>query len=89
MAKYRKKPIVIDAVQWNCEQSELDQVNAWWAAAGNTAPFTLNPSKTIAIPTPEGTVLAIPGDWVIRGVKGEIYPCKNDIFELTYEKVEE
>jgi hypothetical protein len=89
MAKFRKKPIVIDAVQWNCEQSQLDLINGWWAASGNTQPFTLNPSKTLSIPTLEGVVLAVPGDYVIRGVKGELYPCKSDIFELTYEKVEE
>jgi hypothetical protein len=42
----------------------------------------------IEIPTPEGTMTASPGDWIIRGVKGEFYPCKPDIFAATYEAVE-
>lgn len=44
---------------------------------------------TLVIPTLEGAMLANEGDWIIRGVKGELYPCKSDIFELTYEPVEE
>lgn len=44
--------------------------------------------NTIDIKTPEGTMCADPGDWVIRGVKGEFYPCKPDIFAETYEVVE-
>ena len=40
---------------------------------------------SLLIKTPEGTMRADPGDWIIRGVKGEIYPCKPDIFEATYE----
>ncbi len=61
MAKYRKKPVVIDAYQ-----TEV----------------------TINIVTLEGTMTGNPGDWIITGVKGEQYPCKNDIFQATYEKVE-
>ncbi|HLE04564.1 MAG TPA: hypothetical protein VI729_08150 [Anaerolineales bacterium] len=43
----------------------------------------------VDIPTLEGTMRCDPGDWIIRGVKGEVYPCKPDIFEATYEEVEE
>ena len=43
--------------------------------------------NTIEIPTLEGTMIASPGDWIIKGVKGEFYPCKPDVFDITYEKV--
>ncbi len=62
MAKYRKKPVVIEAEQL---------------------------TETIEIPTTEGTMTGNPGDWLITGVKGEKYPCKDDIFRMTYEPVEE
>lgn len=61
MAKYRKKPVVIEAVQTPVE---------------------------VLIETLEGTMKASPGDWIITGVKGERYPCKPDVFERTYEKVD-
>jgi uncharacterized protein (UPF0303 family) len=60
MAKYRKKPVIIDAYQADEE---------------------------LFIETLEGTMRANPGDWIIKGVKGEMYPCKPDIFEQTYELV--
>jgi hypothetical protein len=88
MAKFRKKPVVVDAVLWDCTQETLDIVNGWWQALGQTDQFSMNPSKVVPIRTLEGTVLAIPGDYIIRGIKGDIYPLKPDIFDLTYEKVE-
>jgi len=48
-----------------------------------------SPRYNLLIPTLEGTLYAKEGDWIIRGVKGEIYPCKDDIFRATYEPVEE
>jgi len=81
MKKYRKKPIVIEAEQW-FPFSAIEGV------------FTVEhaPEYGIdsygAIFTLEGEMKVIPGDWIIRGIKGEIYPCKNEIFELTYEEVE-
>jgi len=62
MAKFRKKPVVIEAFQATERQ---------------------------VIHTLEGDMVAEIGDWIITGVKGEIYPCKPDIFELTYDPVEE
>lgn len=81
--KYRKKPVVIDAVQYLTENSEamlelLNGCTGWHLASGG-----------IVIPTLEGKHTASPGDWVIKGVKGEYYPCKPDIFAMTYEPVEE
>ena len=82
MAKYRKKPVVIDAVQWtgNNEEEILDFCNG-------KSTFTAT-DKEIVINTLEGTMHASKGDYIIRGVQGEYYPCKPDIFEETYEKCE-
>jgi hypothetical protein len=82
MARYRKKPVVIDAVQWtgrngNVVGTFLEDGGARWGAHGDG----------IAIFTLEGEMLASPGDYIIRGVQGEFYPCKPDIFEATYEEM--
>ena len=86
--KYRKKPVVIEAQPFTGIESYLDIV-AWAKAAGMTNPEAFRYETPIMlVPTLEGTMAANPGDWIIRGVKGEFYPCKPDIFEATYEKVE-
>jgi hypothetical protein len=80
--KYRKRPIVIDAIQWTG-----DNINQIWGAFGATdlyGPTEKNPTWII-IGTLEGEMRADLGDWIIRGVKGELYPCKPDIFDATYE----
>lgn len=80
MAKYRKKPVVIDAVQHKAgEQPDCfcDDV-----IAGR---MRYVEDGSVLITTLEGTMQAVPGDWIIRGVKGELYPCKPDIFSATYE----
>lgn len=95
--KYRKKPVVIEAVQ-------MPDSKIWTNyRAGHTVPVNrildivgLFPEghvfqetdAGIHIPTLEGTMLAAPGDWIIKGVAGEFYPCKPEIFEATYERVE-
>lgn len=90
MSKYRKKPVEIEAVQFWPEgtREELDAMlqhlegcTDWHMDGGDGA--------NIVIPTLEGDMLAAPGDWIIKGVKGEFYPCKPDIFEATYEPVSE
>ena len=86
MGKYRKKPVVIEAVQWNGPE---DRHPAVCTALHN--PITRYPFGVTRphIHTLEGVHRVSPGDWIIRGVKGEFYPCKPDIFEITYEPVEE
>lgn len=87
--KYRKKPVVIEAVQWTGE-NVAEILNF-----GNTGPhpswgddFKINPpAHTVEILTREGTMSAQPNDWIIRGVQGEFYPCKPDIFAATYDPV--
>ncbi len=78
--KFRKKPIVIDA--WKIKGSEAEGELAYAAADGL---IRYCEDGSILIKTPEGTMQGFVGDWIIRGVKGELYPCKPDIFEKTYE----
>lgn len=80
---YRKKPVVVEARQLD-PRGDYDTACAVVRWCGGKAV-----DEGIEITTLEGTMIASPGDWVIRGVKGEFYPCKPDIFEATYELVEE
>jgi hypothetical protein len=84
--KFRKKPVVIDAKQytgdnWRDMLEFLGETNGHWDNSGN--------ESVIVVYTLEGNHIANHGDYIIKGVKGEFYPCKPDIFEMTYEKVEE
>jgi len=82
MAKYRKKPVVIEAVQFDGTLGSLEGINIPEVSQDLG-------SSTCQIPTLEGVMTAQPGDWIIRGVKGEFYPCKPDIFAATYEPAEQ
>lgn len=87
MPKFRKKPVVIEAVQF-IATDEMHRLG-WWDAHG--ASFDIHVDGRgpyLVIPTREGEMVASDGDWIIRGIKGEFYPCKPDIFEATYERVE-
>ncbi|HEY3499299.1 MAG TPA: hypothetical protein VGK73_31640 [Polyangiaceae bacterium] len=86
MAKYRKKPVVIEAF----ENVPGRNAPAWLAEAiVSGAVVACGLTHTLEIQTLEGTMVAGKGDFVIRGVKGEIYPCKPDIFAATYELFDE
>lgn len=93
--KFRKKPIVIEAMKTDGTTATANKIRAWshdvlkdhWTHDGNLVGEN-KPTVAFNIPTLEGTMLAEPGDWIIRGIKGEFYPCKPDIFEATYEPVE-
>ena len=78
--KFRKKPVVIEAIHWNGTNREEihDFIDGF---SGNSG------ADGILIRTLEGDHIASVGDWVIRGVAGEFYPCKPDIFHATYEPV--
>ena len=86
MKKYRKKPVVVEAVQFTDENSFYLIVE--WIGEDNLADGTSPDEKLIEIVTLEGNHNARPGDWIIKGIKGEFYLCKPDIFEATYEEVE-
>jgi hypothetical protein len=86
MAKFRKKPVVIDAMR--LALGDLDQMAQFLGTDNRNLDWTMNNSTGVVhIVTREGTMRAEPGDWIIRGVKGEFYPCKPDIFGVTYEPV--
>lgn len=83
--KFRKKPVVIEAIQF--DGNNALQV---FEFTGDAAASSKHGSMSgLCIVTREGTMTASVGDWIIKGVKGEFYPCKPDIFEATYERVEE
>lgn len=81
--KFRKKPVVIEAVQW--DGHNLAAVAALGGATEYGQSFT---DDNLTISTLEGEMIANKGDWIIRGVANELYPCKPDIFAATYEPVE-
>lgn len=90
MAKFRKKPVVIEAWLFDGTFATAHPILVQHAQWERSAPCTYRPSqKTLTIRTLEGEMTAVAGDWVIRGVKGEFYPCKPDIFEATYDRVDE
>jgi hypothetical protein len=78
MAKFRKKPVVIEARQF-AEPVDGSVLCTWCGGTNEKSPHE------IQITTLEGTMTADLGDWIICGVKGEFYPCKPDIFAATYE----
>ena len=85
--EYRKKPVVIEAVQYvyNSQREVRKFVDEdYWGGlySGTDAP-------QLIIETDEGDHYAQEGDWIIKGVNDEFYPCKSDVFEQTYEKVED
>lgn len=80
--KYRKKPVVIEAVQFTTNKAECVEF----------CPIAVDPESgfpELVIPTLEGDMKVSFGDYIIKGVAGEFYPCKPAIFEQTYEKIEE
>ena len=94
--KYRKKPIVIEAFKWTGEENQTEDPE--WIIEAIKRPFGevgsvefLNdgtPAVTLEIFTLEGVHIARRGDYIIQGIQGELYPCKPDIFEATYEALE-
>lgn len=83
MSKFRKKPVVIDAFLNTGNPNEIPE---WFPYNEQHIRDELG---RIHIGTLEGTMCADVGDWIIKGVNGEFYPCKPDIFEKTYEAVED
>ena len=79
--RFRKKPVIIEAMQWTGEN--LVELIAF----GLTGAYLLATDKQLQVSTLEGGHIASVGDWIIKGVKGEWYPCKPDIFEQTYELI--
>lgn len=94
MAEYRKKPVqnpeIIEAVQWDGTAKALGTILNLGIGSNHPicTPYPCRPTDSLEITTLEGVRKASPGDWIIKGVQGELYPCTPDIFEATYEPVE-
>ena len=90
--KYRKKPVVIEAIQWTGNTTEIKEF------CGNNCSYNVDdsawkvgkgiPHEELVIHTLEGEMKASRNDYIIKGVNGEFYPCKPDVFEKTYELAE-
>ena len=100
MSKFRKKPVVIEARQWDGTAGGASPIIDWILTHEETARYVCSDPDRCAehngdtphyidIVTLEGTMRADLNDWIIQGVAGEFYPCKPDIFEMTYEAVDE
>lgn len=93
--EYRKKPVVIEAIRYSGDNlaevlaftGKHPRFDEWFSSFDDYAAHVASDRRVFKILTLEGTMEASPGDWIIKGVKGEIYPCKSDIFALTYEPV--
>lgn len=82
--KYVKKPVVIEAIQYAGDDNEGEIVR--WAS-GKIYPVNVGYGNSLHCKTLEGDLVLSVGDWVVKGVKGEFYPVRDDIFKMTYEEV--
>lgn len=87
--KFRKKPVVIEAIQW---LPPLHETPTWFldavAKSPNEVGMVMRMGDDLHVRTLEGLVMCRSGDWLLRGVQGELYPCRADIFAATYEPVQ-
>jgi hypothetical protein len=85
--KFRKKPVEIEAIQFT--RLNWEEIQQFTNNTAHTLVIErrINGKCTCVIPTLEGEHIANENDWIIKGVKGEFYPCKPDVFGLTYEKI--
>lgn len=85
MKKYQKKPVIVEAIQINSfDYDEMCEIVKWCNGLAID-----EEDYVIAVPTLEGRMMAKSGDWIIKGIQGEFYPCKPDIFEASYMEISE
>lgn len=87
MAKYREGLVIVDAYRLPERGEDVPESFHDWCNEVDFHNFESGRDETLLIPTLEGVMEAQPGDWIIKGVEGEFYPCKPSIFEATYEPV--
>ena len=88
MSYYRKKPVVIEALQWDGSMDSYETIHARWPELEDGGLTSHKGNRTIqawCVRTLEGRHVVSVGDYIIKGIKGEFYPCKPDIFAATYE----
>lgn len=89
MPRFRHKPTEVEAIQYSWEDLTKFKEEAQDDVADFMGQNIVVVGDHIQIETPEGVLEASPGDWIIKGVNGEFYPCKPDVFEKSYELIEE
>lgn len=87
MAKFRKKPVVIEAIQYDGTENSVVEILQMKETNSSAKSIRVD-AGDLLIHTLEGVMRADKGDWIIKGVNGELYPCKPDIFDKTYEPAE-
>lgn len=87
--KYRKKPVIIEAIQFEDNSDRIIEIHEFMGGDTIRVNYKDKDNPYLKIETLEGTMKASVGDYIIKGVNGEFYPCKPDIFEKTYEEVAE
>lgn len=83
---FKKKPLVVTAMQFDGSKESAEAIGTWFSVVVHH--HTVGKGEHVmCVPTLEGQMTALPGSWIVRGIKGEVYPVKEDIFEETYEPV--
>ena len=85
--KFRKKPVIIEAMQWDGTIESIEKIYNRFGC--DIEYFEDDDGIYVSCITLEGELSVSPNDWIIKGIKGEVYPCKPDIFQATYEPVTE
>lgn len=88
MKQYRKKPVIIEAIQFIDDVDRILEIQEFSGGETIRVDYKNKYNPTLKINTLEGVMTASVGDYIIKGVQGELYPCKPDIFELTYEEID-
>ncbi len=86
MAQYRRKPVVVDAIQWLGKVEDIEPLLRLPRTASDKSNWKVD-GQQLLIHTLEGTMTAELGDFIVCGVAGELYPCKPAIFQVTYEPI--
>lgn len=88
MKQYRKKPVIIEAIQFIDDVDRILEIQEFSRGETIRVDYKNKDNPTLKIKTLEGVMTASVGDYIIKGVQGEFYPCKPDIFEQTYEEID-
>lgn len=86
ITRFTKKPVTIEAIQFADDADTISNIYGFMGVETTVVSYEDPAAPVVKIETLEGTMTAQVGDWIIKGVNGEFYPCKPDIFEKTYEK---
>ena len=89
MKQYRKKPVVIEAIQFDGNYDSANHLLKTTDMHIVNIDCEVYDRTNFDIRTLEGDMRVLPGDWIIKGIEGEFYPCKSSIFEMTYEELSE